>query len=101
MKSVLALWIFLVAISAWGSAFLGKRDPRSTSWTKVAFAGLPLLAYAVVLVDVLWINPKTFGEGLIAHAILIFYWLMTAGGAAVCIGSIIGTLIGMFCRRGG
>jgi hypothetical protein len=49
MTSVIALWILLAALAAWGSARFSMRDPHSTSWVKIAFAGFLLVAFGAAL----------------------------------------------------
>ena len=38
--------------------------------------------------------PEKLGEGLLAHATLFIFWPMAAIGAPLCIGSIVGILMG-------
>jgi hypothetical protein len=95
MTPLLALWLLLGVIAAWGSAHFAVRDPPATSWMKIAVASFLLLAYAVSLANLRW-PDLILGEGLLAHATLVLYWLMTIGGAALCLGSIFGTFVGMF-----
>ena len=104
MKLILA-WTIPAAIAAWGSYYFSLRDPRSTSLVKIAFAGVPLvvlLAFGAVLAVVNW-NPGIVGEGLLAHTLgLLFFWLfwpMIMLGAPLCVGSILGTAIGMYRSR--
>jgi len=93
MTPIIILWVFLATIAAWGSAYFAKRDSYSTSWMKIAFAGILLLASFIALAGLHW---RVVGEGLLGYAMLLFYWAMAAVGAPLCIGSMVGTLIGMY-----
>jgi hypothetical protein len=100
MTSFIAMWIILAAIAAWGSFHFSMHDPRSTSWTKITFAGLLLVAFAAILVGLEWLSPKILPEGVVARVMLsLFYWSMAAIGAPLCVGSILGTLMGMYRSR--
>jgi hypothetical protein len=96
MTPIIILWVFLAAIAAWGSAYFAKRDPYSTSWMKIAFAGILLLGFFMALAGLHW---RVVGEGFLSHAMLLFYRAMAAVGAPLCIGSIVGTLVGMHRSR--
>jgi hypothetical protein len=99
MTSVIALWILLAAIAVWGSVRFSMRDPHSTSWVKITFAGFLLVAFGTALASSRWLTGSYLGEGLLAHAMLFFIWPMAAVGAPLCLGSMIGTLIGMHRSR--
>jgi hypothetical protein len=71
-------------------------DPRALSWVKFWLACLPLVALAAVVGAFTLLDARTLGEGVPAHIMLAYVWLMVAGGAALCIGSIVGRLIGMY-----
>ena len=94
-------WLVLAAIAAWGSYRFSLRDPRSTSWVKIGFAGFLLAAFGVVLAIVGWF-PAILEEGLFAHGLLLlFVWPMIGLGAPLCIGSILGTATAMHRNRNG
>jgi hypothetical protein len=99
MTSVIALWALLAAIATWGSAYYAVRDPHSTSWVKIVFAGILLLGFLGALAGSRLIGSDIIGEGLLAHVILFFIWPMAAIGAPLCLGSIIGGFVGMYRRR--
>ena len=42
------MWILLATLVGWGSYVFAKRDPRSTSWTKIAFAAVPLTIFGLI-----------------------------------------------------
>lgn len=93
MAAILALWLVLATISAWGSAQFARRDPRSTSFAKIGCAASMLVAYGAAFV---LLEANLLDKGLLAYGVLAFVWLMTAGGAALCIGSLFGAAIGMY-----
>ena len=99
MTSAIILWVFLAAVAVWASAYFAMRDPRSTSWMKIAFAAILLVGFLVALAGSHWIGSDTIGEGLLAHAMLFVIWPMAAVGAPLCLGSIVGTLVGMYLSR--
>jgi hypothetical protein len=94
-SSMIALWIIFTAIAAWGSFHFAMRDPRSTSLMKITFAGVLIVVFGVALASLEWL-PEVIGEGLLAHAMLFIFWSMTAVGAPLCVGSIIGTLTALY-----
>ena len=98
MEPIAVFWTFLAVIAAWGSMHFSMRDPRSISWTKIAFAAALLVCFGVAQ----W-QPRVLqvlGEGILAHLVgLLFFWPMLMIGAPLCIGSILGTLIGMYRIR--
>jgi len=63
---------------------------------KIAFAGILFFGFFVALAGLHW---RVVGEGLLAHAMLLFYWAMATAGAPLCIGSMVGTLVGMYRVR--
>jgi hypothetical protein len=90
-------WTVLAAIAAWGSYHFSLRDPRSTSLVKIGFAGVLLILFGAVLAV---LESGILGESLFAHALyLLFFWPMILLGAPLCIGSILGTTIAMYCSR--
>jgi hypothetical protein len=100
MTSVIALWAFLAAIATWGSAYYAMRDPHSTSWVKIVFAGILLLGFLGALAGSHLIGSDFLGEGLFAHVmVFLFIWPMATIGAPLCLGSIIGGFVGMYRRR--
>jgi len=100
MTSFVAMWVILAAIAAWGSLHFSMRDPRSTSWMKIAFAGILLIAFGAVLAATAWLLPEAQPEGVLARVTLsLFFWSMVVIGAPLCVGSILGTLIGMYRSR--
>ena len=98
MTAAILLWVLLPAIAGWGSAYSAVRDPPSTSRVKIAVAGVLLLAFLLTLGGSRWIGSDVIGEGLFAHAMLFVILPMATIGAPLCLGSVIGTLVGM--RRG-
>ena len=97
--SVIVMWAVLATIVGWGSYVLAKRDPRSTSWMKVAFAAVPLGIFGLIAICFFVPLGSIIGEGLLAHGMLIFFWPMAVIGAPVCIGCIMGILLGMYRRQ--
>jgi hypothetical protein len=97
MDLIYVFWTFLAVIAAWGSMHFSMRDPPSTSWMKITFAAALLVCFgAARLPQVL----DVLGEGILAHtAGLLFFWPMIVIGAPLCVGSILGTLIGMYRIR--
>jgi hypothetical protein len=93
---VLSLWGLLAGMTAWGAFKFSMRDLRATSWMKIAFAATLLAAFGAVR----WIPLDLLGEGIVAHAALfLFYWPMVVFGAALCVGSIVGTSMAMYQTR--
>src|ERR1700751_3150384 len=75
--SMIAFWMFLTGIAAWGSFHFSTRDRRSVSLMKMAFASTLLVMFGASLV-LLRLPPDVIGEGLLAHAMLFIFWPMTA-----------------------
>jgi len=102
-SSVIIMWALLATIVGWGSYAIAKRDPRSTSWMKIAFAAVPLGIFGLIAICFFLLPSGTLGEaigeGLLAHGMLIFFWPMAVIGAPVCIGCIMGILLGMYRRQ--
>jgi hypothetical protein len=99
MTSAVVFWVFLAAVAAWGSANFAMRDPRSTSWMKIAFAAVSLFLFGFLLMVAGLHRQIDVGEGLLAYAIGLFFWAMATIGAPLCLGSLIGTLFGMYRGR--
>lgn len=99
MTSAFALWALLAAIAIWGSAYFAMRDPHWTSWVKIVLAGILLIGFLGALAGSHWIGSDIIGEGLFAHVMLFLIWPMAAIGAPLCLGSIIGTFVGMYRQR--
>jgi hypothetical protein len=98
MDPIFGFWTFLAVIAAWGSMHFSMRDPPSTSWMKITFAAVLLVCFGAAK----WLPqvPQVLGEGILAHAVsLLFFWPMIVIGAPLCVGSIFGTLIGMYRTR--
>jgi hypothetical protein len=95
MDLIYVFWTFLAVLAAWGSMHFSMRDPPSTSWMKITFAATLLLCFGAAK----WL-PQVLGEGVLAHAVgLLFFWPMIVVGAPLCVGSILGTAIGMYRIR--
>jgi hypothetical protein len=99
MTSAVVFWVFLAAVAAWGSAYFAMRDPRSTSWMKIAFAAVSLFLFGFLLMVAGLHRQIDVGEGLLAYAMGLFFWAMATIGAPLCLGSLIGTLFGMYRGR--
>ena len=95
MLSLGILWAGLAFAATWGSFHFARRDRRSTSWMKIAFAGLLLVATGTAP---LWLRGDVIREGLAAHFLLLAFWAMILIGAPLCFGAIAGTLAAM-CRK--
>jgi hypothetical protein len=98
--SVAVMWAFLATIAGWGSYAFAKRDPRSTSWMKITFAAVPVAVFGLITICLFLLPSGTLGEGLLAHGMLIIFWPMAAIGAPLCIGYILGILLGMHRSQG-
>jgi len=96
MLSLGILWAVLASTAAWGSFHFARRDLRSTSWMKIAFAGSLLFVTAAAP---LWLRGDVIGEGLAAHLLLLAFWAMIGVGAPLCLGSLAGTLGAMYRNR--
>lgn len=92
---IMFLWRLLAARAAWGAHEFARRDPRSRSWTKIVLACLILLLTFVAIPG----SAPWFGEGVLAHIILFIVWPLAAIGTPLCVGSIVGTLIGLYRWR--
>ena len=97
MIAIAVLWVVLAVVAAWGSLHFAHRDPRPTSWMKIGLAGLLL---AVTGTAPRWLSGDIVGEGLVAHVLLLAFWTMTLFGIPLCLGSIIGAVIGVYGRDG-
>lgn len=95
MLSLGILWAVLASTAAWGSFHFARRDPRSTSWVKIAFAGSLLFVTAAAP---LRLRGDVIGEGLAAHLLLLAFRAMIGVGAPLCLGSVAGTL-GAMCKN--
>jgi hypothetical protein len=63
---------------------------------KIKFAAVLLACFGRAK----WLVVVVLGEGILAHAVgLLFFWPMMMVGAPLCIGSILGTLLGMYRVR--
>ncbi|MEH2592404.1 hypothetical protein [Bradyrhizobium sp. AZCC 1721] len=97
MMFILALTI-PAAIAAWGSYHFSLRDPRSTSLIKIGFAGVLIGVFGVVFAILAW-SPEILGKGFFTMLLGYLFWPMILLGAPLCIGSILGTAIGMYRSR--
>lgn len=103
--SIVVVWTLLATIVGWGSYLFAKRDPRSTSWTKITFATVPLAIFGLVALYLYFIPNEvlvptgTLPSALLVPGMLIFFWLMAAVGLPLCIGCIMGILLGMYRRQ--
>ena len=105
MREMIVVWTLLATIVGWGSYIFAKRDPGSTSWTKIAFAAVPLAIFGLIAIC-LFVLPSetlvprgTLPEGLFVAGLLIFFGAMAAVGAPLCIGCITGILLGMYRQQ--
>jgi hypothetical protein len=105
MSKIIVMWTLVAAIAGWGSYVFAKRDPRSTSWTKIAFAIVPLVVFGLIAIC-LFLPPSeilvprgTLPEGLLAPGMLVFLGAMAVIGAPLCIGCIMGIFLGMHRRQ--
>jgi hypothetical protein len=99
-NSVTIMWALFAIVVGWGSYVLARRDPRSTSWMKITFAAVPLAVFGVITACFFLLPPGTLGEGLLLHGTTIFFfWPMAVIGAPVCVGCILGILLGMYRRQ--
>jgi hypothetical protein len=92
----LILLISFTAIVAWGSAYFALRDPPAISRMKILCACVLFLGIAVALTGLRWIT----GEEDLSGVTLVI-WPMAAIGAAVCLSSVAGALIGIYRTRNG
>ena len=92
------LWFVPAAIVVWGSFYFAMRDPRSTSWMKIAFAVAFLVIFGVALAAATWFSDYV-GEGILAPALTFIIWSMAVIGAPVCVGTILGVGLGMYRSR--
>jgi hypothetical protein len=96
MPSLGILWAVLAFAAAWGSFHFARRDPRSTSWMKITFAGSLLVVTGTAP---LWLRGDVIGEGLVAHFLLLAFWAMISVGAPLCVGSVAGPLAAMYRKQ--
>jgi len=94
MASLIVWHLFLAILVGVGSAFLASRDSLAASWTKIAFAGAPLVCFAALLV----LLPMKV-SGWPAVAIVVLDQAMLFGGIGICGGVIAGNLFGMYRVR--
>jgi hypothetical protein len=95
---LILLWSVPAAIVACGSFYFALRDPRPTSWMKIAFAAAFLVVFGAALATATWFS-EYIGEGVLAYALALIIWPMAVIGAPVCIGTILGILLGMYRSR--
>jgi hypothetical protein len=94
------VWVIIGGIAASGSYWFALRDPYATSWMKIGFASLLLIAYCLLLVFPTILSERYVGMwGVIP--LYLFYWPMRFLGNAICVGAILGTSIGMVRRQVG
>jgi hypothetical protein len=62
---------------------------------KIGFAGFLLAATSAPF----WLRGDLIGEGLLAYLSLLAFWAMIFFGVPLCLGSIVGTLAGMYRSR--
>lgn len=105
MREMIVGWTLLATIVGWGSYVFAKRDPRSTSWTKMAFAAVALAIFGLIAIGLFLLPGETLvptgtlPEGLFAPGLLIFLGAMAAIGTPLCIGCITGILLGMYRQQ--
>lgn len=93
------IWPPLIVISALVMGVVAKRASVSTTWTMIAWACVLILPFVALLLVGSLLPPGTmaelFGEGLLLHFIIfLYFWPMTLFAAPVCIGTIVGGLVG-------
>jgi hypothetical protein len=59
MREMIVVWILLATIVGWGSYVFAKRDRRSTSWTKIAFAAVPLAIFGLIAICLFLLPSET------------------------------------------
>jgi hypothetical protein len=105
MSKIIVMWTLVAAISGWGSYVFAKRDPRSTSWTKIALVVVPLAIFGLIAICVFLLPSEilvptgTLPEGLLASGMLVFFGAMAVIGAPLCLGCIMGIFLGMHRRQ--
>ena len=105
MNEMIVMWTLLATIVGWGSYAFAKRDPRSTSWTKIAIAAFLLAVFGLIAIGLFLVPGETLvptgtlPEGLLVPGMFIFFGAMAAIGAPLCIGCVMGTLLGMYRRQ--
>ena len=66
---------------------------------KITFAGAFLVVFGAALAAIAWL-PEYVGEGILAHSmLLVIIWPMAVIGVPVCVGTILGVLLGMYRSR--
>lgn len=89
---LIVLWVFIAAVSAWGSWYLGKRASHATCWIRIVIAGLLLTSLAVS-----FLQFSASVEKSLASVVLYFLvWSTAFGIAALSAGVVVGTLIALF-----
>jgi hypothetical protein len=91
MRFLIILWV-LLAIAGAGAAWVAMRPKKRTG----AWLGIAL---AVVLLGLFSASFLLFGSSVdksfVAVASYFFNWGMAAGGAAICVGAIVGLALAL------
>ena len=105
MREMIVIWTLIAPIVGWESYIFAKRDPRSTSWTKITFAAVPLAIFGLIAIFLFLLPSETLvptgtlPEGLLIPGMLILFGAMTVIGAPLCIGCIMGILLGVYRQQ--
>jgi hypothetical protein len=98
MEGIFIRWLAAATLAWWVAYRLAIRDVRSKSLLRITLAGALLAITAADLARLTWL-PKLFFGSLIEQIAYLALWAMLDFGAALCVGAIIGTLVGMLRSR--
>ncbi|MCB1411738.1 MAG: hypothetical protein KDJ76_01275 [Xanthobacteraceae bacterium] len=91
MRLLIFIWV-LLALSGAGAAWYAMRpDRRLAAWLGIALAAALLAAFAATFI----LFGSHVDKSFVAVAGYFFNWGMAAGGAAVCVGAIIGLALAL------
>ena len=99
--SVLIMWAVIASIVGWGSYLFARRDPRLTAWTKIAIAAVPLAIFVFdalclyLIPNEVLVPEGSLPSGFVVPGMLVYFIAMAVIGAPLCIGCIVGILLGM------
>ena len=94
MDGIFIRWLAAATLAWWVAYHLAMRDVRSKSLIRITLAGALLTITAADVARLVWL-PKLFLGSLIEPIAYLILWVMIDFGVALCIGAIIGTLVGL------
>lgn len=95
MRFLILVWVVL-AVAGAGAAWIAMRpDRRRGAWLGIAFAAVLLGLFSASFA----MFGSAVDKSFVAVVQYFFNWGMAAGGAAICIGAIIGLALALRFKR--